>query len=182
MAAGFRAPVGRHARSQVAILCHRLPAAPTPPGHRARRFARRRPFPSVSPNPRRVPPRHGWRAGWRRANSRTEDGVADAACCPLPASRFPDGTCSPSWTRYASTVPTGNSSPTRRALSGMRRMPLSSDSTSVVALSLSTRKRYSPSFTGSPSCLSHSTTVPASTFQPSRGMTTSIATHTSSEQ
>src|SRR6185437_15468561 len=62
----------------------------------------------------------------------------------------------------------------------MRRMPLSMDSTSCATLSVSTVNKISPACTTSPSCLSHSATLPVSIVQPRRGITTSTATRASS--
>src|SRR5437870_3514104 len=59
----------------------------------------------------------------------------------------------------------------------MRRMPSSSASSSVVALSPAIVQIASPTSTRSPSRFSHSATLPTFMSQPSRGMTTSAGMH-----
>src|SRR5262245_31039402 len=78
--------------------------------------------------------------------------------------------------RYARTVPTETSTPGRGEVSGMRRMPPWTASSSVVALSPVIRHTGSPDPTWSPSCLSHSAMLPTFMSQPRRGMTISTST------
>src|SRR5437899_10923671 len=73
------------------------------------------------------------------------------------------------------TAPTASVSPSLGVCGGIRRTPLSRDSISWVAFSLSRLKIDSPAFTTSPSCLSQPAKIPSSMFQPSRGTVISIA-------
>ena len=84
------------------------------------------------------------------------------------------GIASPAATRYASTVPTGTSTPSPGERGDSCRMPLSGASSSTVALSPAIVQIGSPASTCSPSFFSHSAMLPTFMSQPRRGMLISV--------